>query len=88
MVVEPVEELCHGVETVKAFCYLGDRANASEECELAVTERVKAGRNDGQNLENVVSCEKEVSIENKRANLSKLHETSNVVWKRSKMFER
>ena len=27
--VEPVEELCEEVETVRGFCYLGDRVNAS-----------------------------------------------------------
>jgi len=27
--VEPVEELCDRVETVKGFSYLGDKANAS-----------------------------------------------------------
>ena len=26
---EPVEVLCDEVETVKGFCYLGDRLNAS-----------------------------------------------------------
>ena len=25
--VEPVKELCEEVETVKSFCYLGDRVN-------------------------------------------------------------
>ena len=26
--VEPVQELCEEVETVRGFCYLGDRVNA------------------------------------------------------------
>ena len=34
---EPVEVLCDEVETVKGFCYLGDRLNASGRCETAVT---------------------------------------------------
>ena len=45
---EPVEVLC-GVlywiddETVKGFCYLGDRLNASGGCEIAVTSRARIG---------------------------------------------
>ena len=34
---EPVEVFCDEVETVKGFCYLGDKLNASGECEIAVT---------------------------------------------------
>ena len=40
---EPVEVLCDEVETVKGFCYLGDRRNASGGCETAVTARVRMG---------------------------------------------
>ena len=39
--VGPVEELGEEVETVKGFCYLGDRVNASGGCEAAVTARVR-----------------------------------------------
>ena len=38
-----VEELCEEVETVKSFCYLGDRVNASGACEAAVTARARIG---------------------------------------------
>ena len=31
--VELVEELCEEVETVRSFCYLGDKVNASGGCE-------------------------------------------------------
>ena len=41
--VIPVEELCEEVETVKGFCYLGDRVNASGGCEAAVTARARFG---------------------------------------------
>ena len=41
--VEPVEELCEEVETVRGFCYLGDRVNASGGCEAAVTARARIG---------------------------------------------
>ena len=40
--VEPVE-LCEEVETVRGFCYLGDRVNASDGCEAAVTARARIG---------------------------------------------
>ena len=40
---EPVEVLCDEVETVKGFCYLEDRLNASDGCETAVTARVRIG---------------------------------------------
>ena len=38
-----LEKLCDEVETVNEFCYLGDRLNASGDCEAAVTKRVKIG---------------------------------------------
>ena len=40
---ELVEVLCNEVETVKRFCYLRDRLNASAGCETAVTSRVRIG---------------------------------------------
>ena len=40
---DPVEVLCDEVETVKGFCYLGDRLNANGGCETAVTSRVRIG---------------------------------------------
>ena len=41
--VEPMEELCEEVKTVRGFCYLGDRVNASGGCEAAVTARARIG---------------------------------------------
>ena len=35
--------MCDEVETVKGFCYLGDRLNASGRCEAAVTARTRVG---------------------------------------------
>ena len=35
--------MCNEVETVKGFCYLGNRLNASGECEAAVTARTRVG---------------------------------------------
>ena len=40
---KPVEVLCDEVGTVKGFCYLGDRLNASGGCETAATSRVRIG---------------------------------------------
>ena len=37
------EKLCDEVETVKEFCYLGDRVSASGGCEAAVTARTRYG---------------------------------------------
>ena len=36
-----VEELCEEMETVRGFCYLGDRVNASGGCKAAVTARAR-----------------------------------------------
>ena len=41
--MEPEEELCEEVETVRDFCYLRDRVNASGGCETAVTARARIG---------------------------------------------
>ena len=41
--VEPVVKLCDEVETVKEFCYLGDRINVSGGCGAAVTARARFG---------------------------------------------
>ena len=41
--MDSIKKLCDEVETVNAFCYLGDRLNASGGCEVAVTARVRIG---------------------------------------------
>ena len=41
--VDSIEKLCHEVETVNGFCYLGDILNANGGCEAAVTARVRIG---------------------------------------------
>ena len=38
-----MEVLCHEIETVKRFCYLGERLNASSGCKTAVSSRVRIG---------------------------------------------
>ena len=37
------EVMCDGLETVKEFCYLGNRLNASRGCEAAETARTRVG---------------------------------------------
>ena len=37
---DSVDELCEEVETVRDFCYLGDRVNAGGGCEAAVRARI------------------------------------------------
>ena len=39
--MDSIEKLCDEVETVNGFCYLGDRLNASDGCEAAITARVR-----------------------------------------------
>ena len=41
--VDLIKKLCDEMETVNRFCYLGDRLNASDDCEVAVTARVRIG---------------------------------------------
>ena len=41
--MDSIEKLCDEVETVKGFCYLVDRLNASGGCEVAVIARVRIG---------------------------------------------
>ena len=41
--VDLIENLCDEVETVNGFCYLGDRLDSSNGCEVAVTARVRIG---------------------------------------------
>ena len=41
--MDSVEELCEEVETVRGFCYLGNRVNAGGGCEAAVTARARIG---------------------------------------------
>ena len=41
--VEPIENLCDGVETVNEFCYLDDKLKTSGRCGAAVTARMRIG---------------------------------------------
>ena len=41
--MDSVGELCKEVETVRGFCYLGAKLNASRGCEAAVTARARIG---------------------------------------------
>ena len=76
---EPVEVLCNEVETVKGFCYIGDRLNASGGGETAVTSRVRIGWTKFREC-GVVTWEK-VFFENERDALLQLRKISNVIRK-------
>ena len=39
--IDLIKKLCDEVKTVNGFCYLGDRLNASGDCEAAATAKVK-----------------------------------------------
>ena len=41
--MEPIENLCDGVETVNEFCYLGHGFKTSGGCEVAITARMRIG---------------------------------------------
>ena len=41
--VEQEEKLCHEVEAVREFTYLGDRVSVGGGCEAAVTARTRCG---------------------------------------------
>ena len=42
--MDSIEKLCNEVETLNEFCYLRDRLNSSDGCEVAVLARVRIGR--------------------------------------------
>ena len=73
-----MEELCEEVETVRGFCYLGDRVNASGGCEATVTARARIGwvkfRECG------VAELKKVLAEGERNGLSELCKSGDVIW--------
>ena len=41
--VDLIKKLCDEVETVNGVCYVGYRLNASGDCQMAVTARVRTG---------------------------------------------
>ena len=45
------EVMCDEVETVKGFCYLGNRLNANGGCEAAVTARTRVGWKNSESVE-------------------------------------
>ena len=71
--VELVEELCEEVESVRGFCYLGDRVNASGVCEVAMTARARIG------WVNFKECGKLLKSKDKRNGLSELCKIGNVI---------
>ena len=41
--MEPIENLCDGLQTVNEFGYLGDKLKTSGGCKAAVTARMRTG---------------------------------------------
>ena len=75
---EPVEVLCEEVETVRNFCYLGDRVDASGGCEAAVTARAR-WLGEVQGIQRVAEIKK-VLAEGERNGLSELCKIGDVIW--------
>ena len=80
LVVPPLEKLCDDVETVRGFCYLGDRVNASGGCEAAVTARVRAGWMKFRECEQLLSG-KRFPLRLKGMVYRRVCETGHAVWK-------
>ena len=74
---EPVEELSEEVETVRGFCYLRDRVNASGGWEAAVTARGRIGWVQGMWR---VAELKKVLAKGERNGLSELYKSGDVIW--------
>ena len=55
--VDLMGKLCHEVEPMIGFCYLGDRLNSSGVCEAAVTARIRIR---WVRLSKVESCDLEI----------------------------
>ena len=74
------QELCEEVETVRGFCYLGDRVNASGGCEAVVAARARIGwvkfRECGELLHEL----KKVLAEGERNGLLELCKSGDVMW--------
>ena len=79
-----MRELCEEMETVRGFCYLGDRVNAGGGCEAAVTARARTG--EVQGVRGVAEL-KEVLAEAEMNGLSELCKISDVIWEWDMVFE-
>ena len=78
--VEPVEELCEKVETVRGFCYLGDRVNASDSCMAAVAERARIGWVKFKECGELLNSKSFLFKTNLRDGVSDLCNFGDVVW--------
>ncbi|XP_044179666.1 uncharacterized protein LOC122961149 [Acropora millepora] len=77
--MDSVEELCEEMETVRGFCYLGDRVNAGGGCEAAVTARARIGWVKFRECGEVLNS-KRVLAEAERNGLSEMCKISDVTW--------
>ena len=71
-------KLCDGVETVSKFTYLGDRLNATDGCETAVTARSRIGWMKFRECSEILKGRR---FSLKMKDLQKLYKISYVVWK-------
>ena len=72
--MDSVEEFCEEVKTVRGFCYLGDRVNASGVCEATVN-----WLGEVQGIQGVAELKK-VLAEDERNGLSELCKIGDVIW--------
>ena len=70
--------LCDEVKTVKVFCYLNNRLNASRGCEAGVTARTRVGWKKFRQCDEIL-FRKRFSLQIKGK--TKLYKISYVIWK-------
>ena len=79
--------MCDEVETVKGFCYLGDRLNASGGCAAAVTAGTRLGWKKFRECGEILFGKRFLFVD-ERKDIEKLCEISYVIWKQNVVFER
>ena len=79
--MEPGEEISFfdPVDSVKSFCYLGDRLNASGGSEAVITARTIIGWIEFRECGELTLWEK-IFVKNERKDLSELRKICNAVW--------
>ena len=78
-IMDSVEELCEEVETVRGYCYLGDRVNGGGGWQAAVTVKSKNWLGEVQGMRGVTEL-KNVLVEGERSGLSELYKIGDVTW--------
>ena len=78
--------MCDEVETVKGFCYLGNKLNASGECEAAATAKTRMGWKKFRECGEILFG-KRFSLWMK-GKIYELYKISYVKWKQNMMLKR